>query len=124
MILRGETIINVDESSFDMTIRSSYSWLPRDAVSSIINDRVKGKATLIFGTWNTKELIGVVIIGTVDSIKFCIFMNLFELIVKALYSNDDKMLTVLIDNAKTHTSKFTRKKISKLEFKTRYLASY
>ena len=124
MILRGETIINVDESSFDRSIRSNYSWLPRGADSSIINDRVKGKATLILGTWNTGEWIGVVIIGTVDSIKFCIFMKLLELIVKAVYSNDDKMLTVLIDNAKTHTSKLTRKIISKLAFKTRYLAPY
>ena len=78
MILRGETIINVDESSFDRSIRINYSWFPRGADSSIINDRVKGKATLILGTRNTGEWIGVVIIGTVDSIKFCIFYEVIR----------------------------------------------
>ena len=124
MILRGETIINVAESSFDRSIRSNYSWLPRGADSSILYDRVKGKATLILKTWNAGEWIRVVIIGTVDSIKLYIFMKLLELIVKAVYPNDGKMLTMLIDNAKTHTSKFTRKIISKRAFKTRYLAPY
>ena len=78
MILKGETIINVDESSFDRSIRNNYSWLPRGADSSIINDRVKGKATLIMGTCNIEEGIRVVIIGTINSIKFCIFYEVIR----------------------------------------------
>ena len=63
-------------------------------------------------------------IGTVDSEKFCIFMKLLELIVQALHSNDAETPTVLIDNARTHTSKVTKRIINSLSFKTRYLAPY
>ena len=124
MALNGKTLINVDESSFDRSIRNNYSWLPKGEDNPIVNDRVSGKATLILATWNTWEWFGVVMIGTVDSEKFCIFMKLLELIVQALHSNDTETPTVLIDNSRTHTSKVIKRIINSLSFKTWYLAPY
>ena len=124
MILNGETLINVDESSFDRSIRNNYSWLPKGEDNPIGNDRVWGKSTLILATWNTWEWFGAIIVGTVDSEKFCIFMKLLELIVKVLHSDDAEKPTVLIDNARTHTSKAARRIIHNLSYKTRYLAPY
>ena len=124
MILNGETLINVDESSIDRSIRNNYSWLSKGEDNPIVNDRVWGKSTLILATWNTWEWFGVITVGTVDSEKFCIFMKLIELIVKMLHLDDAEKPTVLIENAKKHTSKAARRIIHNLSYKTIYLAPY
>ena len=65
----------MDESSFDQSIKNHYSWFPKDKNAPILNENIKGKATLIFGTWNTGEWFVVVIIGTVTHSNFEFFSS-------------------------------------------------
>ena len=64
------------------------------------------------------------IVGTVDSLKFCIFMNFLELIIKSEHDDSLKPPTIIVDNAKTHTSNLRKEIVSKLIFKTRFLVPY
>ena len=48
-------VINYDESSFDCSIKKYYSWLPIGQSWHIINDQLKGQASLILIIWNAGE---------------------------------------------------------------------
>ena len=124
MTLKGDIIINIDESSFDRSLRQNYSWLPKGESNFIINDVYKGKTTLIVGTWNSGQWIEIMTPGTVDSKIFCIFLMILELVVKNLKYNDKEMPIVLLDNAKTHWSNYTKKVWRELIFETRFLPPY
>ena len=43
---KGEIIINLDESSFDRSVKRQFSWLPVGRSYPIINDKLKGRAAL------------------------------------------------------------------------------
>ena len=119
-VLNGETLINVDERSFDCGIRIRYSWVPKGKDNSIINDRIWGKANLILATWSMWDWFGVTLVWTQLTPKSIVYMNLLELIMKNHFSDDKEMLTelklfaldvdfrhqkqtILIDNARMHT---------------------
>ena len=70
LIANGEVIINWDESSFDRSVKQLYSWLPVGESWQIINDRLKGRASLILATWNTGEWLVMIVMSTVNSDKF------------------------------------------------------
>ena len=124
LLYRTEVVINVDESSFERSIKRQYSWLPKGKSSAIINDRLRGKASLILATWSNGKWFAMAIVGTVDSVKFCVFMRFLEFVIKSEQDYLSKLPTIIVDNAKTHTSKITKEVLSKLVFKTRYLAPY
>ena len=124
LIFKKEIVINIDESSFERSIKRHYSWLPKGKSCAIINDRLIGKATLILATWSNSKWFAMAIVGTVDSIKFCIFMKFLELIIKSEQDDSIKPPTIIVDNAKTHTSNLTKEIVSKLIFKTRFLVPY
>ena len=48
-------LINVDESCYSRSIKTSYSWLPKGVSSPIINTNHAGQATLILGLWSNGE---------------------------------------------------------------------
>ena len=60
-IAKGEAIINWDESSFDRSVKKEFSWLPVGKSSQIINDRLKGRASLVLATWNAWEWTAMVV---------------------------------------------------------------
>ena len=70
---KGEVVINLDESSFDRSTKSEFSWLPVGESCQIINDRLKGRASLIQATWNTSEWLAMVWLDTINSKKFWFF---------------------------------------------------
>ena len=84
---------------------------------------MKGKTTLILGTWSSWEWLAMIVVGTVNSIKFCVFLKLLELIFNDIYE-EGNLSTVVLDNAKTHSSKFTKIIIKDLLFELRFSAPY
>ena len=117
-------VINVDESSFDRSIKNQYSWLPIGESATIINDRVIGKASLILGVWSSSEWLAVVMVGTVDSAKFCIFLKLLELVIKSTYCELGEFPIVVMDNARTHSSKITQSIMKDLIYQVKFSAPY
>ena len=91
---------------------------------AIINDQLKGKATLILTTWSNSKWFSIVVAGTIDSEKLWIFIKFLELIIKAEQKNPLKIPPVIVDNTRTHTSRLTKEMASKLVYKIRFFASY
>ena len=104
LIAKGEVIINIDESSFDRSVKREYSWLPIGQSFPIINERIKGRACLILAIWNTGEWLSMIVSETVESKKFWLFFKILEFVVCHYYQSCNKFLTVIWDNARTHSS--------------------
>ena len=124
LVAKGEIIINWDESSFDRSVKNQFSWLPVGRSWPIINDRIKGRASLILATWNTGEWICMIVQGTIDSQKFWFFLELLESVSKNSFMRAEKSPIVILDNARTHSSKITKRAIQNLDIQTRFLAPY
>ena len=124
LVAKGEVIINCDESSFDRSAKRQFSWLPLGESWPIINDKIKGRASLILATWNTGEWIGMVVQDTIDSQKFWFFLELLESILKQSVVWFGKSPIIILDNARTHSSKITKNKIKMLDMQVRFLAPY
>ena len=101
LIADGNVVIYWDESSFDRSVKQEYSWLPAGQSCQIINDRLKGRASLILATWMTGEWLAMIVTSTVNSEKFWFFLKLLSSIINRSYSNIQKSLVIVIDNA-TH----------------------
>ena len=48
-IHKKNSIVNIDESSFNRSVRSHYSWLLRGSSHPILNTFLTERATVIFG---------------------------------------------------------------------------
>ena len=124
LIAKGEVIINIDESSFDRSVKREYSWLPIGQSFPIINERIKGRACLILAIWNTGEWLSMVVSETVESKKFWLFFKILEFVVCRYYQSCNKFPTVIWDNARTHSSQLTKRIIKDFQFSVRFLAPY
>ena len=124
LIYKKEIMINVNKSSFERSIKRHYSWLPKGMNCAIINDQLEGKATLIKTMWSNSKWFAMTVVGTLDSEKFWIFIKFIKSIIKAEQEDPFKTPAVIVDNARTHTSRFTKEVTSKLEYKIRFLAPY
>ena len=122
LIAKGEIIINLDESSFDRSVKRQFSWLPVGRSYPIINDKLKGRASLILATWNTGEWISKVVLDTVDSKKFWVFLKLLKITISNNNSDITKPPIIILDNARTHSSIKTINKIKDLDLQIRFLA--
>ena len=103
-IARGEIVININESSFDRTVKREFSWLPMGRSYQIINERIKGRASLIMATWNTGEWFAMVVLDSVDKVKFWYFLKLLETILRRCSNSSQKSPIIIFDNAATHFS--------------------
>ena len=63
----------------------------------------------------------MIILGTVDTNRFWLFLKFLELIVEEEFSNQPKPLAMYLDNA-THTSKATKRVTSREGYKSRFIA--
>ena len=124
LIACGGVVINWDESSFDRSIKQQYSWLPVGQSCQIINDRLKGRASLILATWNTGEWFSVIFMSTINSDKFWFFLTLLSGIISRRFTNFKKPPVVIIDNASTHKSGITQKIIDSLDLQVKFNAAY
>ena len=123
LIADWKILVNVDKSSFDRSTKSQYSWLPVSERCPIVNDMWKRKVTLILSTWNSGEWLAMIVAGTVDSIKFSVFLKLLELLFKNIYEDGDLPIVVL-DNSRTYSSKLTKRILKDLLFQVRFSALY
>ena len=124
LLIDGKVVVNVDESSFDRSIKNQYSWLPIVKSEAILNDSIKGKATLILATWSTGDLFAVITVGTVDSKKFWVFLKLLEYVLKENSDEFKNLPTAVLDNSWTHSSNLTKKVIKHLAYDVRFSAPY
>ena len=124
MLIDGKVVINVDESNFDRFIKNQYSWLHIGKSEAILNDSIKGKATLILATLSTGNWFAVITVGTEDSKKLWVFLKLLEYVLKENSDEFKNLPTVVLDNAWTHSSNLTKKVIKHLACDVRFSSPY
>ena len=124
MIHQRKILINIDESSFDRSVKEAYSWLPKGESHPILNNRFKGRAWLILATWSDCRWFGIILQKTVNSNIFWIFLKLLELLVTNENLGRSGMPKAIMDNAPTHRSGLTKLWVEKLQFEVRFLALY
>ena len=65
----------------------------------------------------------MIVVGTLNSLKFSVFMKLLEFLFKNIYEERNFPIVVL-NNARTHSSKFTKRIMKDLLFELRFSAPY
>ena len=65
----------------------------------------------------------MIVVGKIDSLKFSVFLKLLGLLLKNICQDGDLPIVVL-DNARTHSFRFTKKVIKDSHFQTRFSAPY
>ena len=100
LVVNGRVVVNVKESSFNRSVKNNYSWLSKRVNITILNDSTLGKTILILVERSTDEWIPVKMICTVNSLKFCVFLKLFEFIQSEYLDESLGLPIILLDNAK------------------------
>ena len=124
MVHKKQLIFRVDEWSFTRAVKAEYSWLPVGKSSSAINDVQKSSSSLIFSIGSNGQWFGLIKQGTIDSKIFWIFLNLLD---KALFVSNrtcQNASFIILDNARIHTSTFSKIVISHLKLRVKYLPPY
>ena len=115
MIYNKKTIFSVDKWSFIRAAKMEYSWLPIGKSSAVVNDIWKGSASLMLSVGSNSQRFGVVKIGTVDSKIFSIFSDLLEKVLLKSIHNNNSVPVVILDNARVHTSHYTKTVMNNLK---------
>ena len=83
-IFCNKVIFNIDEWGFSKLLKKSYSWLPVDLWSSILNDIHIGRWNLILTISNAGDWIGMIITFNVISNEYWVYLKLVLKILKKL----------------------------------------
>ena len=70
MISDNKIIFNVDETSYNDSVKCNYAWLQKGESSPIVNTNVAGKTNIIFGLVTDGNWMSIFSDLTTDSIKF------------------------------------------------------
>ena len=124
MLLDKEIIINADEWSFDRALKQKYSWLSKRKSCPIINILYKRKANMIQGTTSNGEWFSMIHANTGDSIKFWIFLKLFERCWLEASEDNRSLPCIVVNNAFIHTSKLTKAIYKNIEVRLRFMPPY
>ena len=118
-----QIIYNVNEWSFERSLKQEYSWFPKSG-GVIINNINKGKASIILANRSDSSWFVMVKSETVNSYIFWIFLMLFwkSLAIREKSSLDTKVM--IYDNARTHNSILIKKYYKQSGIKVRYLPPY
>ena len=121
---RREVLFSVDEWSFERSIKKVYSWPPVGTCWWIINDIFKTRRP-----WYLEQAHPV--LGLHWLLKRCQTLKRFNFYLRFLQRviSDTSRLShdapvIIIDNARIHTSKYTKGVISKLGIQVWYLPPY
>ena len=117
-------IINIDESSFDRSMKLEYSWLLIGRSSALLNQNITGKSSLIMEVSNRGSWFAIVKESTMNSKWFWIYLKLIEKAFGDQINEWHVMPFVIIDNTSIHTSKLTKKIADSLSFGIKYLPPY
>ena len=124
MIHNKQMIFSVDEWSFTRAMKMEYSWLPIGKSSSVVNNIWKVSASLVLSVGSNSQWFRVIKIGTVDSKVFSIFLALLEKVLLKTKRNSRSVPIVILDNARLHTSYYTKTVMSNLKLEVRPLPPY
>ena len=108
--IRDEALlVNVDESSYNRSIKRNYSWLPVGSSNPIINDRWFGHTSIIFGLVSNGEWLWINVDETTKSSDYWHFIMLLKKFLDSLKLSNRGAFKLLVDNASIQYSKESRR---------------
>ena len=108
-LYKNRLIVNVDESSFGRSIKTSYSWLPKGSTHAIINTNWEGRLNLIFELWSNGKYIAIIQDQAGTEKTFQIFLIILKKYLDSLNEDNDQSLWVILNNASVHTTESVQK---------------
>ena len=123
-IHQSKFIVNIDESSFNRSGRSHYSWLSKNSSHPILNTLRIRRITVIFGLWTNDKWLAMTLNGNTNSESFILYLLVLTNFVKMSFKNVDFPITGVLDNAAVHTTENTKSATKFLKIKLNLIPPY
>ena len=101
-------LVNVDESSFNRSVKSNYSWLPANRSSGIINGNANGRTSMLCALLSNGSWIWLLVDDTVTAQDFGLFLLLLNTYIKSNFPTYEERTTLVLDNASIHLTNSTK----------------
>ena len=95
-------IVNIDESSYNRSVKSNYSWLPIGCSSPILNTNCTGRTTIILGLFSNGHWLWMSVNGTTQAGHFWVFLQLLHKFIENCWEQQADTTKVVFDNARIH----------------------
>lgn len=109
---------------FNRDLKNSYSWLPKNKTSNILNINASGRWSLITAIWSDGQIFSQIVRETVDKINFQKFIWLLHFSLKSRLKIKPNRITITLDNASVHAWESTRTLLNGFGYNTRFLVPY
>ena len=123
-ILEEKTIVNIDETCFNRSLKTEYSWLPKNLTSSIININSYGRCSLVLATLTDGSWFGMIEVDTINWKDFSNFIKTIVLNLKLRNIDVNINLIYTLDNATTHHWKDATKVFNNLHLNVLFIPAY
>ena len=104
----NKIVVNIDEWSFERSVKQNYSWLAIDHNWSILHEPIEEKWSLILASFSNGEWFVFLKKGTVNSKFFLLFLEIVESLILSNWDNPTEKYLLLLDNASIHASKLLK----------------
>ena len=113
----GYPVVNVDESIFNRSIKSNYSWLPVNKSSEIVNVDAQGRTTMIWALLSNGSWIWFLIDDTTTSQDFWLFLFILKTYIETNFLSRRERTTLILDNASIHLTRESKLTASRYDMK-------
>ena len=117
-------IVNIDESSYNRSVKSNYSWLPIGCSSPILNTNCTGRTTIILGLFSNGHWLWMSVNGTTKAKHFWIFLQLLHKFIENCWEEQVDTIKVVFDNARIHLTDGVKKLWTYLKLEINTLPAY
>ena len=117
-------LINIDESSINRSVKTSYSWGRKGQIIEAQNSTITGSASMVLAICSNGAWISLVINETISSDNFTWFIKIMVNWLKSHSYFGYSQVMILLDNWSIHRSKVTKTLFEKINFITWYIPVY
>ena len=109
----NKIVVNIDEWSFERSVKQNYSWLP-----------IGKNWSIILASFSNGEWFAFLKKGTVNSKFFLLFLEILESLILSNWDNPTEKYLLLLDNASIHSSKLLKMILGSSQLEVRFLTAY
>ena len=114
----------MDESSFNRSIKSNYSWLPINRSCEIVNVDDQGRTTMIWALFSNGSWIWFLIDDTTTSQDFWLFLFILKSYIETNFLSRRERTILILNNASIHLTRESKLTISLYSMKMLGLPPY
>ena len=123
-LTKDSIIYNIDESSFNRSLKKEYSCLPKGWSGRLLNIASYSRCSLILAMGSDGQWIGMIKTNTVNSVDHSSFLTLLGYLMSLRGISVESDLILTIDNASIHSSKDIHNIMRRLKVKMWFIPPY